>query len=134
MSDDALPLIGHWIGGALVEGAGGRVGDVYDPATGRVARQVAFAAATDVDDAVAAAVAAFPAWRATSLAERTRTLFRFRELVAARSDELAAVVSSEHGKVLDDARGEVARGLEVIEFACGIAQVLKGEYSESVSS
>ena len=134
MSDDALPLVGHWIGGRAVEGGGARVGDVYDPATGRVARQVAFATAEDVDDAVAAAHAAFVTWRATSLAERTRVLFRFRELLDARADELAAIITSEHGKVLSDARGEVARGQEVVEFACGIAQVLKGEFSDAVSS
>jgi malonate-semialdehyde dehydrogenase (acetylating) / methylmalonate-semialdehyde dehydrogenase len=134
VSDDALPLVGHWIGGRTVEGAGTRVGDVYDPATGRVARQVAFATAEDVDDAVAAAQAAFATWRATSLAERTRVLFRFRQLLDARADELAAVITSEHGKVLSDARGEVARGQEVVEFACGISQVLKGEFSDAVSS
>jgi malonate-semialdehyde dehydrogenase (acetylating)/methylmalonate-semialdehyde dehydrogenase len=134
MSDDALPLVGHWIDGAVVEGSGARVGDVYDPASGRVARQVAFASAAEVDDAVAAASAAFSTWRATSLAERTRILFRFRELLDARAHELAAIVTSEHGKVLSDARGEVARGLEVVDFACGIAQVVKGEYSESVST
>jgi malonate-semialdehyde dehydrogenase (acetylating)/methylmalonate-semialdehyde dehydrogenase len=134
MSDDALPLVGHWIGGRAVEGASARVGDVYDPATGRVARQVAFAAADDVDDAVAAAQMAFAAWRATSLAERTRILFRFRELLDARAGELAAIITSEHGKVLSDARGEVARGQEVVEFACGISQVLKGEFSDAVSS
>jgi malonate-semialdehyde dehydrogenase (acetylating)/methylmalonate-semialdehyde dehydrogenase len=134
VSDDALPLVGHWIGGRTVEGSGARVGDVYDPATGRVARQVAFATADDVDDAVAAAHAAFATWRATSLAERTRVLFRFRELLDARADELAAIITSEHGKVLSDARGEVARGQEVVEFACGIAQVLKGEFSDAVSS
>jgi len=134
VSDDALPLVGHWIGGRTVEGGGARVGDVYDPATGRVARQVAFAAAEDVDDAVAAAHAAFATSRATSLAERTRVLFRFRQLLDARADELAAVITSEHGKVLSDARGEVARGQEVVEFACGISQVLKGEFSDAVSS
>jgi malonate-semialdehyde dehydrogenase (acetylating) / methylmalonate-semialdehyde dehydrogenase len=134
VSDDALPLVGHWIGGRTVEGAGTRVGDVYDPATGRVARQVAFATAEDVDDAVAAAHAAFATWRATSLAERTRVLFRFRQLLDARAEELAAIITSEHGKVLSDARGEVARGQEVVEFACGISQVLKGEFSDAVSS
>src|SRR4051795_4949732 len=134
MSDDALPLVGHWIGGRTVEGTSSRVGDVYDPATGRVARQVAFASGADVDDAVGAAQAAFAAWRATSLAERTRILFRFRELLHARVDELAEIITSEHGKVLSDARGEVARGLEVVEFACGISQVLKGEHSDGVSS
>src|SRR3954468_24243787 len=134
MSDDALPLVGHWIGGRAVEGMSSRVGDVYDPATGRVARQVAFASGADVDDAVGAAQAAFASWRATSLAERTRILFRFRELLHARVDELAEIITSEHGKVLSDARGEVARGLEVVEFACGISQVLKGEHSDGVSS
>src|SRR3954451_4250570 len=134
MSDDALPLVGHWIGGRAVEGTSSRAGDVYDPATGRVARQVAFASGADVDDAVGAAQAAFASWRATSLAERTRILFRFRELLHARVDELAEIITSEHGKVLSDARGEVARGLEVVEFACGISQVLKGEHSDGVSS
>src|SRR3954447_16956643 len=134
MSDDALPLVGHWIGGRTGGGTSSRVGDVYDPATGRVARQVAFASGADVDDAVGAAQAAFASWRATSLAERTRILFRFRELLHARVDELAEIVTSEHGKVLSDARGEVARGLEVVEFACGISQVLKGEHSDGVSS
>jgi malonate-semialdehyde dehydrogenase (acetylating)/methylmalonate-semialdehyde dehydrogenase len=129
-----LPLVPHWIAGAPVQGDSGRVGDVYDPTTGQVTKRVAFASPADVDAAVAAAAAAFPAWRDTSLAERARTLFRFRELVASRADELAAIISSEHGKVFSDARGEVARGLEVIEFACGISQVLKGEFSESVSS
>jgi malonate-semialdehyde dehydrogenase (acetylating)/methylmalonate-semialdehyde dehydrogenase len=134
VSDDRLPLLAHWVAGARAEGTGGRVGDIYDPATGKVARQVAFASPADVDAVVAAAQAAFPAWRATSLAERTRVLFRFRELLDTRADELAAIITSEHGKVLSDARGEVARGQEVVEFACGVAQVVKGEYSEGVSS
>jgi malonate-semialdehyde dehydrogenase (acetylating)/methylmalonate-semialdehyde dehydrogenase len=134
VSDDRLPLLGHWIAGARAEGTGGRVGDIYDPATGKVARQVAVASPADVAAVVAAAQGAFPAWRATSLAERTRVLFRFRELLDARADDLAAIITSEHGKVLSDARGEVARGQEVVEFACGVAQVVKGEYSEGVSS
>src|SRR4029079_18733803 len=111
-----------------------RTGDVYDPATGTVTKHVAFASPADVDAAVDAARSAFASWRGASIAERTRILFRFRELLAARIDELAAIITSEHGKVPSDARGEVARGLEFVEFACGIAQVLKGEFSESVSS
>ena len=134
MTAETLPLVPHWVAGAAMAGSGARAGDVQDPRTGAVARRVAFASPAEVDAAVAAGAEAFPAWRDTSLAERTRTLFRFRELVAARADELAAIVSAEHGKVLDDARGEVARGLEVVEFACGIGQVIKGEFSESVSS
>jgi malonate-semialdehyde dehydrogenase (acetylating)/methylmalonate-semialdehyde dehydrogenase len=132
--DADLPLLPHWIGGARVAGTAERAGDVYDPATGAVTKQVVYGSAADVDAAVLAASRAFAAWRSTSLAERTRILFRFRELLAARVDELAAIVTGEHGKVPADARGEVARGLEVVEFACGISQVLKGELSESVSS
>jgi len=129
-----LPLVPHWIGGAPVAGEAVRTGDVYDPATGTVTKHVAFASPADVDAAVDAARSAFASWRGASIAERTRVLFRFRELLAARVDELAAIITAEHGKVPSDARGEVARGLEVVEFACGIGQVLKGEFSESVSS
>src|SRR5262245_11611425 len=129
-----LPLVPHWIGGAPAAGEPGRTGDVYDPATGAVTKRVAFASPDEVDAAVAAAAAAFAGWRTTSLAERTRILFRFRELLAARAGELAAIITSEHGKLVSDSRGEVTRGLEVVEFACGISQVLKGEFSETVSS
>jgi malonate-semialdehyde dehydrogenase (acetylating)/methylmalonate-semialdehyde dehydrogenase len=132
--DANVPLVPHWIGGRPATGEVARTGDVYDPATGEITKQVAFASPADVDAAVAAAKQAFADWRMASLAERTRILFRFRELLAARIDELAAIITSEHGKVPSDARGEVTRGLEVVEFACGIAQVLKGEFSESVSS
>jgi malonate-semialdehyde dehydrogenase (acetylating)/methylmalonate-semialdehyde dehydrogenase len=131
---DTTPLVQHWIGGRVADGPTARVGDVFDPATGRVAKQVAFASPADVDAAVAAARAAFDSWRATSLAERSKILFRFRELLNERADDLAAVITAEHGKVLSDARGEVARGLEVVEFACGAPQLLKGQYSEGVSS
>jgi malonate-semialdehyde dehydrogenase (acetylating)/methylmalonate-semialdehyde dehydrogenase len=134
VADSELPLVPHWIGGAPAGAAPARTGEVYDPATGAVTKRVAFASADDVDAAVAAAAAAFTGWRTASLAERTRILFRFRELLAARVDEIAAIITSEHGKVPSDARGEVARGLEVVEFACGISQVLKGEFSETVSS
>ena len=117
-----------------MEGSSDRRGDVFDPATGRVTKEVAFASAADVDHAVDAAAAAFELWRTSSLAERTRVLFRFRELFRQRSDDLAAIITSEHGKVLGDAMGEVARGLEVVEFACGIPHLLKGGFSQSVSS
>ncbi|HEX4814287.1 MAG TPA: CoA-acylating methylmalonate-semialdehyde dehydrogenase [Nonomuraea sp.] len=126
--------IGHWINGALVAGGSGRTGDVFDPATGAVAGQVALASAADVDAAAAAAAAAFPAWRDASLIKRSQVLFRFRELMYAHRDELAALISAEHGKVRSDALGEVARGLEVVEFACGIPHLLKGGFSEGVST
>ena len=126
--------ITHWIGGARHEGTSGRGGDVTNPATGAVSGTVAFAAEPDVDAAVAAARAAFPGWRDTSLSKRTQILFRFRELLAAHQDEIAALISAEHGKVHSDALGEVARGLEVVEFACGIPHLLKGGYSENVST
>ena len=107
---------------------------MYDPATGEVARRVAFASTADVDRAVSAAREAFAVWGSASLARRTEVMFRFRELMAARSGELAAIVTSEHGKTLDDAAGEVQRGLEVVEFACGIAHLMKGEGSEQIST
>jgi malonate-semialdehyde dehydrogenase (acetylating)/methylmalonate-semialdehyde dehydrogenase len=127
-------VISHWINGSEVAGSPVRRGEVFDPATGKVAKQVAFADTADVDAAVAAAHAAFPAWRATSLAERSRVMFRFRDLLQQRSSELAALITSEHGKVASDALGEVTRGLEVVEFACGMPQLLKGSFSEGVST
>jgi malonate-semialdehyde dehydrogenase (acetylating)/methylmalonate-semialdehyde dehydrogenase len=134
VSKDALPFVAHWVDGRFRMGSSTRTGEVFDPATGCVTRHVAFASIDDVDFAVAAASAAFMRWRTTSLAERTKVLFCFRELLAQRSDELALIITAEHGKVLSDARGEVARGLEVVEFACGVPQLLKGGFSEGVSS
>ena len=134
VASHAPPLVPHWIGGREFEGAATRVGDVFDPTTGRVAKQVAFAAPADVDAAVDAGSTAFASWRGASLAERSRVLFRFRELLHARVDELAAIITAEHGKVPSDAQGEVARGLEVVEFACGAPHLLKGQYSERVST
>jgi malonate-semialdehyde dehydrogenase (acetylating) / methylmalonate-semialdehyde dehydrogenase len=128
-----LPQIAHWIGGKPTPGSGRRSGDVYDPATGAVTSTVCFADETDVDAAVDAAAAAFPGWRDTSLTRRAQALFAFRELLHARRDELAAIITAEHGKVLSDAAGEVQRGLEVVEFACGIPHLLKGGFSESIS-
>ena len=126
--------ITHWIGGKPWDGAADRHGDIYDPATGEVSGSVDFASAAVVGDAVAAAAKAFPGWRATSITRRTQIMFAFRNLVREHQQELAALISSEHGKVTSDAAGEVARGLEVVEFACGIGQLLKGSFSENVST
>ena len=126
--------ISHWIGGKPWDGAAERHGDIYDPATGQVTGTVDYASATVVGDTVAAAAKAFGGWRGTSLAKRAQILFAFRELVRAHQHELAALISSEHGKVASDAAGEVARGLEVAEFACGIGHLLKGGFSENVST
>ncbi len=126
--------IQHWIDGAPVGSGGDRSGPVYDPARGVEQKRVAFAEASDVDAAVDAAARAFPAWRETSIAKRQQIMFRFRELLNARSGELAAILTSEHGKVLGDAAGEIARGLEVVELACAASAYTKGEYSENVST
>jgi malonate-semialdehyde dehydrogenase (acetylating)/methylmalonate-semialdehyde dehydrogenase len=124
----------HWINGRHVAGASGRSGPVYDPATGELAREVDFASVEEVDAAVAAAKAAFPAWRATSLSRRTEILYRIRNLVEEHRAEIAAHLTREHGKVPSDALGEVARGLENLEFATGIPHLLKGGFSEQVST
>ena len=124
----------HWIGGAGDTTPSARRLDVHDPATGNVVATVPMADVAAVDRAVAAAKAAFPAWRDTSLTARTRIMFNIRELLHARAEELAAIVTREHGKVRTDALGEVTRGIEVVEFACGIPHLLKGEFSEGVSS
>ncbi|HEY6492169.1 MAG TPA: CoA-acylating methylmalonate-semialdehyde dehydrogenase [Trebonia sp.] len=124
----------HWIGGKPWTGTAQRQGDIYDPATGRVTGAVDFAGEADVDDAVAAAKEAARSWGRVSLTKRTTVLFAFRELVKNHTEELAALITSEHGKVASDAAGEVARGLEVVEFACGIPHLLKGGFSENVST
>ena len=129
-----LPVIPHWIDGKADDGSRERVGDVYDPATGKLTKQVVFASPDDVDRAVAAASSAYSTWRHASLSQRSKLLFAFRQLANERARELAEIVTSEHGKVLDDALGEMNRGLEVIEFACGIPQLLKGSYSENAST
>src|SRR3954464_4049084 len=126
--------IPHWIDGARREGSSGRTASVTDPATGQVTGEVALAGVDEVDAAVAAARAAFPAWRDTSLTVRSEVLFAFRELLNARKGELAAIITAEHGKVLDDAVGEVSRGQEVVEFACGIPHLLKGGFTENAST
>src|SRR6266852_1541561 len=124
--------VNHFISGKSVAGTSGRFGDIFNPATGERARRVALADAGEVDAAVKAATGAFPDWAATPPLTRARVLFRFRELLDRHAAEFARIVTGEHGKVLSDAKGEVTRGMEVVEFACGIPQLLKGEYSESV--
>lgn len=126
--------INHWISGRPWSGAAERRGDVYDPATGRITGQVGFAGTAEVDQAVSAALEAFAAWRNASMAKRTTVLFAFRELLNARKDELASIIVSEHGKVHSDALGEIARGLEVVEFACGVPHLLKGGFTEQAST
>jgi malonate-semialdehyde dehydrogenase (acetylating)/methylmalonate-semialdehyde dehydrogenase len=128
-----MRTIQHWIGGRLTSGGSTRTAPVWNPATGARQAEVLLAGPDDVRQAVDAAAEAFQAWGDASLAKRTSVLFAFRELVNAHLDELAGIVCDEHGKVLSDARGEVQRGLEVIEFACGIPQLLKGDYSDQVS-
>ncbi len=125
--------LGHWIGGRPDAGGGERFGAVTESATGEVVARVAFATVADVDRAVGVAAAAAPAWGAASLSQRTKVLFAFREQIHARRDELARAIVREHGKVLSDAAGEVQRGLEVVEFACGLGHLLKGELSAQVS-
>src|SRR5437667_23136 len=124
----------HGIGGTRVAGASGRSGPVYNPATGDLAREVDFASVDEVNGAVQAAKTAFPGWRATSISKRTEILFKIRNLVEARRKELAAHLTAEHGKVPSDALGEIARGLENLEFATGIPHLLKGGFSEQVST
>ncbi|HEX2236604.1 MAG TPA: CoA-acylating methylmalonate-semialdehyde dehydrogenase [Actinomycetota bacterium] len=129
-----MEVIDHLIGGASPGLGSDRMGEVYDPATGEVTKRVAFASPEVVDRAVRAATEAFEEWRHVSLSKRARILFAFRELVESHKDELARIITSEHGKVISDAEGEVSRGQEVVEFSCGIPHLLKGEYSENVSS
>ena len=126
--------LGHLIHGKPVPGASGRTANVFDPATGQVAKQVALANAAEVSAAVTSAAEAFPAWAATPPARRAKVMFRLKQLIEEHAGELAALVTSEHGKVSSDALGSVARGLEIVDFACGIPQLLKGEFSENVGS
>ncbi|HEY7997697.1 MAG TPA: CoA-acylating methylmalonate-semialdehyde dehydrogenase [Pseudolabrys sp.] len=123
--------IGHFIGGKAVKGASGRFGDVFNPNTGEVQAKVALADKADTEQAIANAAAAQPEWAATNPQRRARVMFKFLELIQKEYDDLARLLSSEHGKVFADAKGDIQRGLEVVEFACGIPHLLKGEYSES---
>ena len=126
--------VGHWISGEVVAGTSGRFGDIFNPSVGEQSGRVAFASAAEVDAAVQAAREALPKWAATTPLRRARIMFRLKDLLEQHIDELADLVSSEHGKTLADAKGEVVRGIEVVEFACGIPQLLKGEFSENVGT
>jgi malonate-semialdehyde dehydrogenase (acetylating)/methylmalonate-semialdehyde dehydrogenase len=129
-----LKLIGHWIGGDAVQGTSGRTGPVYNPATGEQTGEVTFASLEEVQRAVASAKAAFPEWRTWSLSKRADLMFRVYQLVDEHRDDLARVLTAEHGKVLSDAHGEVQRGIEVIEYVCGVPTLLKGGYSEQAAT
>ncbi|SDW59125.1 malonate-semialdehyde dehydrogenase (acetylating) / methylmalonate-semialdehyde dehydrogenase [Arthrobacter sp. cf158] len=129
-----MTIINHFISGAEAAGSGTATKPVFNPATGAVTAELRLASAADLDTTVAAAKKAAESWGDISLAKRTAVLFKFRELVASHVEELAQLITSEHGKVLNDAKGEIGRGLDVIEFACGIPQLLKGEYSDQVST
>ncbi|MAP12633.1 MAG: methylmalonate-semialdehyde dehydrogenase (CoA acylating), partial [Gammaproteobacteria bacterium] len=128
-----MSTIPHFIDGQRTDGTSNRFGDVFNPATGEVASQVPLATAAEVHAAVQNAKAAFPGWAATPPAQRARILFRYQDLLMQNMDMLARVVSSEHGKTIDDAKGSITRGVEVVEFACGIPQLLKGEHNEGVA-
>ena len=129
---DGLDRIPHWIGGVQAYGAGTRRADVFNPATGAISRHVTLASRQDVAQAVAAAKAAFPAWSETAPLKRARVLFKFKELLERHHDDLAALITREHGKVFSDAKGEVTRGIEVVEFACGIPNLLKTEFTDNI--
>ena len=126
--------IQHFINGQVTAGESAQSQDVFNPATGRVAGRVSLASPADVYTAVEAAQAAFPAWADTPPIRRARVMFKFLELLNAHKDELAEAITKEHGKVFTDAQGEVARGIDIVEFACGIPQLLKGDYTEQVST
>ena len=129
-----MKLVSHWVAGAEFRGTSERAGDVFDPALGQKSGEVVLANQADIDAAVAAANGAFPAWKNTSLAKRAAVMFKFRQLLDERKGELAEIITAEHGKVVSDALGEITRGLEVVDFACGLPHLLKGEYSENAST
>ena len=129
-----LPVVPHYIAGAERPSSSGRTAPVFDPAVGTESKRVALADKTEIDEAIAAAQAAFPGWRDLSITKRQQIIFRFRELLNERKDELALILTSEHGKVVSDALGEITRGLEVVELASGFPHIIKGEYSANVST
>jgi len=131
---DGLPLVAHWIDNAEVPGASGRTAPVFDPALGVETKRVSLADQSEIDAAVASAARAFPAWRDLSVTKRQQIMFRFRELLNERKGELAEILTAEHGKVLSDALGEITRGLEVVELATGFPHLIKGEFSQQVST
>jgi malonate-semialdehyde dehydrogenase (acetylating) / methylmalonate-semialdehyde dehydrogenase len=134
MTQDRVSTCPHWIGGRSVAGASGRAGEVFNPSLGVVASRVALASEAEVDAAVRAARDAFPAWAATPALKRARVLFKFKEILESRRADLARVIASEHGKLVSDAAGEVTRGMEVVEFACGAPHLTKGEFAENVGT
>src|SRR6478752_752083 len=134
LSNATVASIEHWIGGRVVPGQSGRRAEVFNPATGTVTAQVALANSAEVANAVAAAQAAFPAWADTPPIRRARVMFKFLELLNQEKDKLAHAITAEHGKVFTDAQGEVTRGIDIVEFACGIPQLLKGDYTDQVST
>lgn len=134
MSNDTLPTVQHYVNGRTVVSTSGRISPVFDPALGVATKNVALADRAEIDAAVASASAAFPAWRDLSITKRQQIIFRFRELLNERKGDLAEILTSEHGKVLSDALGEITRGLEVVELATGFPHLIKGEYSENVST
>ena len=131
---DAPATLSHFVHGKEVAGTSGRFGDVFDPATGQVTGKLPLASKQEVEAAIAVAQAAFPAWAQTTPLNRARVMFKFKALLEQHADEIALAITREHGKVLSDARGELTRGIEVVEFACGIPQLLKGEHSMNVGS
>jgi malonate-semialdehyde dehydrogenase (acetylating)/methylmalonate-semialdehyde dehydrogenase len=133
-STASIASLSHWVGGKVVPGAQARAGDVFDPSTGLVSTRVPFASLDELDACVRTAQAAFPAWAGMPPLRRARVMFRFRDLLDRASDEISEAISREHGKTLSDARGEVIRGMEVVEFACGIPDLIKGEHNENVGT
>ena len=130
----SLETVPHWIGGKTEKGEAKAFADIFNPATGEVKRRVPLDSTAELEQAVAAAKAVFPEWSNPPPLRRARVMFRFRDLLEKNADRLAAIITSEHGKVLDDAKGEVMRGLEVVEFATGIPHLLKGEFTEQVGT
>ena len=130
--DATTTTLGHWIGGSITPGTSGRYSDIFNPSLGSVAARVPLASGAEMAQAVAVAQRSFPAWAATPPLQRARVMFRFRQLLVQHTERIATLIASEHGKVIADARGELTRGMEVVEFASGIPQLLKGEYSENV--
>ena len=131
-SETSARALTHFINGKMVEGTSGRFGDVFNPALGSVSTRVPLASVAEVDAAVAAASAAFPAWSETAPIKRARVLFKFKELLDRHHDELAELITREHGKVFSDAKGEVMRGIEIVEFACGIPNLLKTDFTDQI--
>ena len=129
-----MKIIEHFVGGKLTPGASGRKGKVFNPATGEQEKEVILASKADLDNAVKVAQKAFETWSLKPALQRARIIFKFKELIEKNSDELTKLIVSEHGKVYEDAKGSLTRGLEIVEFACGIPQMLKGEFTENVGT